>query len=166
MSDLAAPLRGPTHRSPPGTGSVTHSSFTQPPYCQTTFPPPTPRPQRGRIRAAVALFLFLAPLTLVACDDSLGGFCTAELRVHLVPADTTIAVSQAFTASVALSTCGGRQQLSDTFTWRSQDVAVVSVDSTTGRVTGRGPGETWVQATGQRYGLVDGPRVVVLAATP
>ncbi len=99
-----------------------------------------------------------APVLLAACADPI---CTMELGIRYVPGDTTIAVGQSFTASVALSSCGGREHPSDVFTWRAQDTTVVTVDSKTGRVTGRAPGETWVEATGQTYGFVGGPHVVV-----
>lgn len=111
------------------------------------------------------LSLLLAACAVVAPDGpSLTGFCTRELRVHLAPTDTTILVDETFTATVALSSCGGRQQLWDTFTWRARDPAVVTVDSNAGTVTGRAPGETWLEITGRYYGMVGGPRVIVRAA--
>jgi uncharacterized protein YjdB len=85
-----------------------------------------------------------------------------ELGVRYVPGDPSIAVGESFTASVQLSSCGGREHPSDIFTWRARDTTVVTVDSTTGRVTGRAPGQTWVEATGRTYGFVGGPRVTVV----
>ncbi len=107
-------------------------------------------------------------LAMIACTvagacvaDSSLAVCTDELRVRFTPADTTIVLSQAFTASVRLSTCGGARSLSDTFTWASEDTSVATVDSRTGRVTGRGLGETHIAARGQRYGVLGGLRVAV-----
>ena len=110
----------------------------------------------------VYLSLFVAPIALGACTDSLTMACPRDLLVDAIPADTTITVGASFTASVVLSSCRGRQLLSDTFVWHARDSAVVSVDSVTGRITGRSAGETWVDATGQKYGTVGGPRVVVV----
>lgn len=113
------------------------------------------------------LLVFLAACgDLAPASETLTGACTRELRVHLTPADTTIKVAETFTAAVALSSCGGREQLTDTFTWRAKDPDVVTVDLTTGRVTGRAPGETRLEITGRRYGLVGGPRVVVRPTAP
>ena len=106
-----------------------------------------------------------AAAILAACANpfaaSADAPCTRELGVRFTPGDTTIAVGQAFTAAVHLSSCGGREQLSDVVTWSAQDTTVVSVDPTAGLVTGRALGETRLQATGATYGLVGGPRVVV-----
>ena len=118
------------------------------------------------MRHAIWLSAFVALLVGTACSDSLTMACTRELLVSLVPADTTIVVGESFTASVALSSCGGRQHLSDTFVWEARDSTVVSVNSATGRITGRSPGETWVYATGDSYGTVGGSYVVVLPINP
>jgi hypothetical protein len=98
----------------------------------------------------------LAPVALGACDGGfLGTACTDELRTDLQPRGTQqIAVGTGFTATITLSTCGGRERLSDTFTWSARDTLVVRVDATTGRVTGRAPGSTAVDVRGTRYGAV------------
>lgn len=118
------------------------------------------------MRHAIWLSAFVALLVGTACSDSLTMACTRELLVSQVPADTTIVVGESFTASVALSSCGGRQHLSDTFVWEARDSTVVSVNSTTGRITGRSAGETWVDASGDSYGTVSGSHVVVLPINP
>lgn len=91
-----------------------------------------------------------------ACDGSvLGTTCTDELRTDLQPrGEQQITVGTGFTATIALSTCGGRERLSDTFTWAARDTLVVRVDPATGRVTGRAPGSTSVDVRGARYGAV------------
>ena len=89
--------------------------------------------------------------------------CTQELRIHFTPAETTLVVGQAFTPSVELASCGGTQRLTDVYVWKVEDQGVASVNSATGRVTGRAPGETVVVATGARYGQLRGVRVVVRA---
>jgi outer membrane biogenesis lipoprotein LolB len=109
---------------------------------------------------------FLTSATLVilvsACESGARlGVCTDELRVHFTPADTTILAGQSFSASVQLATCGGTVKLSDTFTWQSNDPAVATVDSATGRVVGRGPGEARIVARGAEYGLIGGLHLTV-----
>ena len=86
--------------------------------------------------------------------------CTNELGVVLSPAERTVAVGEGFTAAVALSTCGGLP-LADTFNWWARDLAVVRVDPATGRITGVAQGATWVEVTGDRYGLLGAARVTV-----
>ena len=118
------------------------------------------------MRLPLAPSLVAVPLTLASCSDSVGTDCTLELRVQYQPPDTTIIVGQSFTASVALSSCGGREKLSDNFAWHAQDSAVVVVDAVAGRVTGRAPGETRVDATGAYYGPVGSLRAAVLPEAP
>lgn len=89
------------------------------------------------------------------------GACTDELRVQLTPRDTAVSVGSAFTAAVALSTCGGRQPLADTFTFASTNAAAASVDAATGRVTAVGAGQADIVVTGDRYGQVGRIRLTV-----
>jgi len=102
----------------------------------------------------------LLGVALAGCDHAVTA-CTDELRIALAPRDTAVAVGEGFTPAVALSSCGGRNRLVDTFTWVARDPAVVSVDPATGRTTGRAPGETAVEVSGARYGRVGAVRVVV-----
>jgi len=88
--------------------------------------------------------------------------CTMELAVYLSPRDTTIAVADTFTPAIGLSGCGGREQLSDRFSWHSEDTTLASVDSVTGTVTGRWPGETFVQVAGEHYGALGAVHVAVI----
>ena len=115
------------------------------------------------VRYLAPLFTITVFLTSAGCDG-LPTACTRELRVYLAPADTTITVGQSFAAAVELSSCGGRETLSDDFTWESQDTTVAVVGAATGRVTGVGPGQADVVVTGERYGQLGGIRVVVQAA--
>jgi len=110
-----------------------------------------------------SLVMVILPL-LTACRDSSVTGCTRELIVALHPRDTTITVGESFTASVGLATCGGRFAVSDTFVWRAQDSLIVAVDSAIGRITGRSPGETWVEVIGNDVGAVDACHVVVSPA--
>lgn len=108
----------------------------------------------------------VAVLSLTACDGSIGsilGFaCTSELRIDLQPrGEQQIDVGSGFTPSVELSSCGGREQLSDTFSWSAQDTAIARVDPSTGRVTGRSPGSTLVEVQGRRYGRLATIPVIV-----
>lgn len=120
---------------------------------QTFVPTYLPgRPLRGGVRFALVAVL----LALGGCDGSLTGYnCTDELRVAIQPrGEQQIAVGAAFTASAALSTCGGSKPVSDTFTWSARDTLVVRVEPATGRVTGRSLGSTAVDVRGTRYGAI------------
>ena len=119
---------------------------------------------RSTSRAARrARCVLIATLALAGCDGSLTGYnCTDELRSELQPrGEQQIAVGTSFTASIALSTCGGRERLSDAFTWSARDTLVVRVEPATGRVTGRSPGSTMVDVRGTRYGAVGTIPVIV-----
>ena len=96
----------------------------------------------------------LPAVALSACIDRPPTVCTEELRIHFAPGDTSITTGESFTASVALSSCGGALRLVDTFGWRSADVAIATVDSVTGRVGGQSPGTTRIHANGKSYGPV------------
>lgn len=93
------------------------------------------------------------------------GLCTDELLIDFGPRDTTVRVGGSFHARIALSSCGGRVQLSDSFTWTAADPTVVQVDASTGRVTALAPGETTIAASGERYGVWR-VRVTVRATGP
>jgi len=107
------------------------------------------------------LLFAIASMVVVSACDLVSDVCTLELRPQYAPADTTILVGQAFTASVRLSSCGGSRILSDVFTWQSQDSLIARVDSRTARVVARAPGETVITASGEKYGSVGGLRVTV-----
>ena len=101
--------------------------------------------------------------------------CTLELGMIYTPRDTTVAVGAQFYATIKLVGCGGRETLSDTFTWASSDSAVASVSpvpTVVGEnpgwralVTARAPGAAGLIPTGQRFQFLPGPMVTV-QATP
>jgi hypothetical protein len=112
--------------------------------------------------ATLALALVVG--TAASCDAlGPGRVCTRELRVGLSPAEQTITVGQTFGVTVELSSCGGRERLSDSFVWQVQDPAIVEVDPARGRITGKAPGETLVEVSGRKYGRVGAVRVTVTA---
>ena len=84
-------------------------------------------------------------------------------RENMIDAVTAVCPSfcSSFTASIELSSCGGGKKLSDSFSWSAQDTAIARVDALTGRVTGRSPGSTVVEARGTRYGQVGFIPVIV-----
>ena len=96
----------------------------------------------------------LPAVALSACIDRPPTVCTDELRVHFAPSDASITARESFTASVSLSSCGGALSLVDTFRWRSDDPAIATVDSVTGRVVGQSLGTTRIHANGKSYGPV------------
>ncbi len=98
----------------------------------------------------------------MACDGLTGADCTLELGVDLRPkGEQRLAVDGSFTGTIALSSCGGRERLKDTFAWSARDTVVVRVEAATGRVTGRSPGTTFVDVRGAQYGTVGTIPVVV-----
>lgn len=127
---------------------------------------PTSYPHVLQIRAADSLIARITEVPGVQFVRALAVACacTQELGIHYTPAETTLVVGQTFTPSVALSSCGGRERLTDVFDWQVEDEAVASVDRASGRVTARAPGETAVVATGAHYGRLGGVRLVVKAA--
>ncbi len=103
---------------------------------------------------------------LAACAALPTEACTDELRIQLGPRDTTVPVGASYQARIGLSSCGGREHLSDSFAWTAADPAVVRVDASTGRVTALASGETHVDVSGQRYGRLGSIRVTVRAPAP
>jgi len=87
--------------------------------------------------------------------------CSQELGIALRPADTVIAVGERFTQRVELTSCGGAQLLSDSFTWSSTVPTVATVGATSGVVVGLSRGTTTLAVTGARYGSVGEVRVTV-----
>jgi hypothetical protein len=118
---------------------------------------------RSNNHSAVAAFAGLLGFAVIlhACAD-FGGVCTDELRVHLSPSDTTVAVGSTFQPVIVLSTCGGSKRLQDSFSLEADDAAVAAVDPATRRITAIGAGETYVTVTGERYGRVGAIRVAVV----
>lgn len=113
-------------------------------------------------RLAGSIFLSVSVSAAGAgCTQLLAPNCTDELRVQLSPRDTTVSVGSTFTATVSLSTCGGRERLADTFTYASTNPAATTVNATTGRVDAVGVGQADIVITGQRYGTVGRARVTV-----
>lgn len=118
---------------------------------------PIPRTTKATIGA------MLLALALAGCDGAPFGPtpCTLELRVEYTPSDTTVSTGSQFDATVALSSCGGREKLRDTFVWSSQDADVARVDALSGRVTAVSPGSTTIRAAGKKYGAVGGLSITV-----
>ena len=106
------------------------------------------------------LSFVLVPLALSACS-AVSPTCTRELGVHLSPSAATIAVGESITGSVTLTSCGGREQLTDTIRWQLADTAVVRVDSVTGRITGVHTGSATVGVRGVHYGELGAMAVAV-----
>lgn len=104
----------------------------------------------------------IVALALSACNHPTGD-CTLELGIDLRPqGEQLLVVGASFTGAVTLTSCGGRQRVSDTFLWSSRDSLVVRVDAGTGRVTGRSPGSTFVDVRGTRYSFTLGSIPVIV----
>ena len=108
---------------------------------------------------------FAGSLALAVIVHGCGNFtgaCTLELRVHVSPSDTTVSVGSSFEPVVRLSTCGGSEQLQDTFSLEAEDPAVATVDPVTNRISAIGAGQTHIPVTGERYGRLFSIRVAVV----
>jgi uncharacterized protein YjdB len=102
----------------------------------------------------VGLAIVLSGLAVAACSERSPTICTDELRVQFTPSDTSITAGQSFTAAVTVSSCGGALRLVDSFSWRSDEPAIATVDSVSGRVVGQSSGATRIHANGKSYGAV------------
>jgi hypothetical protein len=100
---------------------------------------------RSRVWPKLLAFIVLAAST--ACHELLGlGHCTDELGMRPDPAERTIRPGESFVAGLELSSCGGRKRWRPVVIWRAEDTLVVTVDSLSGRVTGRAAGQTYLVA--------------------
>jgi hypothetical protein len=70
-------------------------------------------------------------------------------------------VGQSFVSNIALSSCGGRQKVEDTFTWTVSDPTVLEVEAATGLVKARAVGDARVSIRGAIYGGVGALTVTV-----
>ncbi len=97
--------------------------------------------------------LGLMAIAAVGCSDPVvARNCPSDLRMGTTPVTRTLRVGEAFTATASALGCGGTEQLQESWTWRADDAAVVTVDSLSGRITGRASGSARVTPTGRRYG--------------
>ena len=103
-------------------------------------------------RRMAALAAIAAAALLAACDITDANInCTSELGVHVTPvSDTTIAVGDDFPVTVQLTSCGGRQQLSDAYSLKADDTSVVTVSGMTVSAASAGTTRVWID--GERYG--------------
>lgn len=90
---------------------------------------------------------------VAACGGDAVTVCPADLRFTWSPRDTTIAPGEQFTASLQLFGCGGRDRLLDTVTFKSSDVSVAVVSTTSGVVIGAHPGTATIMASARHYGV-------------
>lgn len=90
--------------------------------------------------------------------------CTLELEGRLEPRAVTLEVGESITPTVGLYSCGGREQLSDTFIWTSENPEVASVERSTGTITARSVGQVDVEVLAQEYDLSQVVEVTVTEA--
>lgn len=88
-----------------------------------------------------------------ACGGDVVTVCPADLRFTWSPRDTTIAPGEQFTASLQVFGCAGRDRLLDTVTFKSSDVSVAVVSTTSGVVIGAHPGTATIIASAKHYGV-------------
>lgn len=101
-----------------------------------------------------------AVVVATACSSPTEG-CSLDLSATVTPSQQSLPVGQSLTPTATAYGCSGTKALQDTWRWTTRDPGIVSVDSLTGRVTGRAPGAASVVATSQRYGAVVSVQVTV-----
>ena len=101
-----------------------------------------------RIQSIVAPLLLLV---LAGCGETT--VCTADLRMTLAPADTTIAPGDQFSGRLTVLGCGGTRVLQDSATWSSSDLTVAVVGVRTGVVIGAQPGSATIEVITKRYAV-------------
>ena len=89
-----------------------------------------------------------------------GAALTGALKAA-VDAFASLAVGESFTGTVTFRSCGGHKQTTATVLWRSESPVIATVDSITGQVIGRGPGQTRILGRDTKYGFDHGISVTV-----
>ena len=93
---------------------------------------------------------FLLILSMLFLPVALGGCaCSLELAIDIKPRQVELTTGETVTPKVELSSCGGWQTVSDTFTWTAEDPSVASVDSSSGLITAQAIGNTFVYVEGK-----------------
>ena len=106
-------------------------------------------------------FAVLFGTLAASCSGEPLTVCTSELRIAYSPFDTAITIGGQFTQRVSLSSCGGREHLTDVISWSSADSTIARINSVTGLVTGVEPGSTLLSPVGQLYHGLGSVRVTV-----
>jgi hypothetical protein len=83
-------------------------------------------------------------------------FCILEIRSVVNPAAISLSVSERFTPTLSLTTCGGHQTMTNTIVWAAEDPTIVSVNPVTGETTALRSGVTVVRARALGLGPPDG----------
>jgi hypothetical protein len=97
---------------------------------------------RGACRSARWLCAFGIAVGAAACGKEV---CPVELEIGVTPHDTTITIGQSFTAKLlSITTCPSVDTTVVAAHWKASDTLVVNLDTLTGRVTGRSPGNASV----------------------
>jgi hypothetical protein len=108
------------------------------------------------IRAVFGCCLVAVSLTGIACSDTQPTACPAVTAAHPrpTPGDTTIHVGQSFTLVLqsivfpSIAPCDGAVTIVPT-RWATADTNVISLDTLTGRVTGRSIGDAHISPSGE-----------------
>ena len=79
-------------------------------------------------------------LGLSGCGGIIPTACTDELGIVIEPAQRTIRVGETVQARALGVTCGGKKSSPYEVAWRTASTGIVSVDGTTGVITGLAPG--------------------------
>jgi len=113
-------------------------------------------------RRSLIGFAILPLFAVGACEIFSPRACTLELAVSIQPGSAlNLQVGQRITPNVALSSCGGREELDDTFTWVSSAPTVAPVNATSGEIVALEPGTAQIDVTGAKYGRVAAISVTV-----
>ena len=98
--------------------------------------------------------ILVTVITAAGCDLLTGDDCSAEVKFDVSPTIVVVAPAQSATPTIRATSCGGREELAVP-DWRftSSDSMIATVDSISGRITGRRLGQTYVTARSRERGF-------------
>lgn len=150
------------------TAAGTPIPLPSPPRFRSTNPEVLTVDASGLVRSAAtgSAYIIGAVATVdgdVADSLAISVVCTLELTAKYDPPPVPLHPGQSFPLRIRLTTCGGKVELTDEFTWFSADPAIVAIDPNGQSATARAVGETSIWAVGKKYGRQSS---VPVAVTP
>ena len=108
---------------------------------------PSAMPPMTRLVRAIALPFILG--TVAGCDALMPGDCINLVEYRVTPPTRGIRVGESYTAALEVrgNVCSGKFSIVSNARWQSADTTVASVDSLSGRITGRRTGVTQIRAS-------------------
>jgi hypothetical protein len=103
------------------------------------------------LKFARSLAALAALAVLAACGQTEPTVCPADLRVRVTPHETTLVVGQRFQPRVEYLGCAGTKVLATPVVYGTNDPAVLSVDTASGRATAVSVGRATLTADAPAY---------------